>query len=284
MVLNVLALGAQLVLAGWLLRVLGLHRTMWVLPAFVFLGAAGVALGGGLLAALLLKGADGTLRYSLHRTGTELLFVPLPDSLRSRAKPVIDVVGQRGGQALASLLILAEITQNRGNTVLAVAAAALCVVWIAWAADLKGHYLNLFRAALREGALRARDDLPALDLGSLETLFSALNSRDDAEVIGAMELLAAGGRTRLIPALVLFHPSRDGRPPRPGGLHGGRTHRFRLRGRPAARPRGPAGARGRVARAHRRRTRTRRCCAATPPTRMPWCERRRWSGSSPGAG
>ena len=91
---------------------------------------------------------------------------------------------------------------------LAVAAAALSVVWIAWAADLKGHYLNLFRAALREGALRARDDLPALDLGSLETLFTALNSRDDAEVIGAMELLAAGGRTRLIPALVLFHPSR----------------------------------------------------------------------------
>ena len=208
MVLNVLALGAQLVLAGWLLRVLGLHRTMWVLPAFVFLGAAGVALGGGLLAALLLKGADGTLRYSLHRTGTELLFVPLPDSLRARAKPVIDVVGQRGGQALASLLILAEITQNRGNTVLATAAAALSVVWIAWATDLKGHYLDLFRSALREGAMRPRGDLPALDLGSLEALFTALNSRDDSEVIGAMELLAEGGRARLIPALVLFHPSR----------------------------------------------------------------------------
>jgi HEAT repeat protein len=208
MILNVLALGAQLILAGWLLRMLGLHRTLWVLPAFVFLGAAGVALGGGLLAALLLKGADGTLRYSLHRTGTELLFVPLKDSLRARAKPVIDVLGQRGGQAVASLLILAEITQNRGNTVLAVAAAALSVVWIAWAADLKGHYLDLFRSALREGAMRPRGDLPALDLGSLEALFTALNSRDDSEVIGAMELLAAGGRARLIPALVLFHPSR----------------------------------------------------------------------------
>jgi len=52
-----------------LLRVLGLHRTLWVLPTFVFLGAAGVALGGGLIAALLLKGADGTFRNSLHRFG-----------------------------------------------------------------------------------------------------------------------------------------------------------------------------------------------------------------------
>ncbi len=209
MVLNLLALFAQLVLAGWLLRVLGLHRTLWVLPALVILGASGVALGGGLVAALMLKGADGTFRNSLHRTGTELLFVPLPDSLRARAKPVIDVVGQRGGQALASLLILAEITQNRGNTVLAAAAAALAVVWIAWAAEIKTHYLDLFRSALRQGALRARGDLPALDLGSLEALFTALNSRDDAEVIGAMELLDAGGRARLIPALVLFHPSRE---------------------------------------------------------------------------
>jgi len=209
MVLNVLALVAQLALAGWLLRVLGLHRTLWVLPAFVILGASGVALGGGLVAALLLKGADGTLRYTLHRTGTELLFVPLPDGLRARAKPVIDVVGQRGGQALASLLILAEITQHRGNTVLAAAAAALGVVWIAWAAEIKTHYLDLFRSALREGALRARGDLPALDLGSLEALFTALNSSDDSEVIGAMELLDAGGRARLIPALVLFHPSRE---------------------------------------------------------------------------
>src|SRR6185503_598859 len=62
MTLNALALTAQLVLMGWVLRVLGLHRALWVLPSLVLLGSAGVAAGGGLLAALLLKGADGALR------------------------------------------------------------------------------------------------------------------------------------------------------------------------------------------------------------------------------
>jgi ATP:ADP antiporter, AAA family len=209
MVLNVLALVAQVFFLGWLLRALGLHRTLWVLPTFIFLGAAGVALGGGFALALLLKGADGTLRHSLHRTGTELLFVPLPDGLRSRAKPLIDVVGQRGGQALASLLILAEISQGRGNTVIAAAAAALSILWVAWTAEMRGRYLDLFRAALREGSMRGRVDLQALDLGSLETLFAALNSRDDHEVIGAMELLVEEGRGHLIPALILYHPSKD---------------------------------------------------------------------------
>jgi ATP/ADP translocase/HEAT repeat protein len=208
MVLNGLALLVQTVLMGWLLRVLGLHRTLWILPALIFLGAAGVALGGGLVAAYLLKGADGTLRHSLHRTGTELLFVPLPDGLRSRAKPIIDVVGQRGGQALASLLILAEISQGRGNTVLAIAAAALCILWIAWASELRRHYLDLFRAALREGSMGVRS-AHAFDLGSLEAVFSGLNSRNDPEVLGAMDILADEGRVRLIPALILFHPSKD---------------------------------------------------------------------------
>jgi AAA family ATP:ADP antiporter len=207
-ILNVLALLIQMFLMGWVFRRLGLHRALWVLPALVMLGSTGVALGGGVVAALLLKGADGTLRYSLHRTSIELLFLPLSDGLRSRAKPFIDVVGQRGGQALASLAILTDLGIRRGDAVLAGAAAALSVIWVAWAADLKSHYLELFRSALREGTLHDRADLPELDLGSLETLFGALNSRDDREVMGAMDVLAAEGRIRLIPALILYHPSQ----------------------------------------------------------------------------
>jgi hypothetical protein len=206
--LNLVALAAQVAVGGWLFRALGLHRVLWVLPALVFVGAAGVALGGGLVAALFLKGADGSLRNSVHRTGGELLYVPLKDVVRARAKPLIDLVGQRGGQALASLLILSESVLARGDAVLAGASAAVSLVWIAWVSDLKGLYLDVFRAALREGTLRPAVDLPAVDLVSLETLFGALNSADDHEVLAAMELLADEGRARLIPALILYHPSQ----------------------------------------------------------------------------
>ena len=205
-VLNVLGLLSQVLLSGWIFRVLGLHRALMILPVLLGMGALGLALGGGVIAALWLKGADGALRYSVHRTGTELLYVPLPDSLRSRAKPFLDVVGQRGGQALASLYLLAEGTLNRGDSITAAAAAALCVVWIVWAHDLKPHYFDLFRSALKEGVVKARADMPALDLGSLEALFTSLNSGDDGEVMAAMDLLVEQGRVRLVPALVLYHP------------------------------------------------------------------------------
>ena len=189
--LNILALLAQVFLMGLLLKLIGLHRSLWVLPALVLMGSTGIVFGGGVMLALLLKGADGTLRHSLHRTTIELLFVPIPDGTRSRVKPIIDVVGQRGGQALASLFILAELGVQRGDTVLAAAAAALSVIWIVLASQIREHYLNLFRSALREGAIRVDRDLPDLDLNSLEALFAALNSREDAEVIGALEFLVA---------------------------------------------------------------------------------------------
>jgi hypothetical protein len=78
---------------------------------------------------LLLKGADGVLRPSLNRMGMELLFVPIPDQLRSFAK-LTDVLGQRGGQALASLFILGRLARGGGDTTFAIVSALLCMVWV----------------------------------------------------------------------------------------------------------------------------------------------------------
>ena len=211
-------------------------------------GASGVVVGGGLVAALLMKGADGTLRPSLNRTSTELLFLPIPDHLRSRVKPAIDVIGQRGGQAVASVFILSQLALGRGDSILAVFVVVLCVAWIAAIADLRPHYVEMFRRALREGIIETRGGLPELDLVSLETLFAALNSRDDHEVIAALDLLHAEDRVHLVPALVLYHPTPAGRPPRPGAVRGRGTHRLHAGRRSPPRPPRRRGAGGRPAR------------------------------------
>ncbi|HYG68689.1 MAG TPA: hypothetical protein VD838_13565, partial [Anaeromyxobacteraceae bacterium] len=104
-VVNALALAGQVLATGWLLRVFGLPRVQWVLPALLAVGSAGVVGGVGILAAVLAKLVDGTLREG-HRTTSELLLVPVPDDLRARAKPMLEIVARRGGQALASLGIL----------------------------------------------------------------------------------------------------------------------------------------------------------------------------------
>jgi ATP:ADP antiporter, AAA family len=206
--LNALSIVAQLFLAGWLMRTLGVSRALAVLPLVVIPGAMVVAAGAGLAGALLLKSADGALRPSLNRVGVELLFVPVPEALRAAAKPAIDVLGARGGQALASVLVLAVVAWGGGNRLIAGAAILTCLLWAGVALALRPHYLDVFRGAVREGGLLEGAPLPALDLSSLEALFGVLNSREDGEVLAALELLADQGRARVLPALLLYHPSK----------------------------------------------------------------------------
>jgi ATP:ADP antiporter, AAA family len=205
--LNVLSFFTQIVVVGFVLRRFGIIAGLSVLPALLLLGG-GLMIGlGGLVAALLVKGADGALRYTLHRTTTELLFVPLTEVARRKVKAFIDVVGQRGGQALASLLILGLAALAAPPWVTAIALVVLSGAWIAVVLDLRAHYLDLFRGQIQKGMLSHLEEFPDLDVGSLETLIAGLDSESDAEVTTALELLEHEGKGRLVPALILYHPS-----------------------------------------------------------------------------
>jgi hypothetical protein len=74
---------------------------------------------------------------------------------------------------------------------------------------IKPHYLELFRQNLREGVLETHVEVPDLDLHSLEALIAALSSHNDHEVTAALDLLASYGKSNLVPALILYHPSTD---------------------------------------------------------------------------
>ncbi len=211
-VLNAAALAAQLLLTRWLLRRLGVLRSLWIMPALMLAGGVLLIGGGGLLAALVLKGTDGSLKHSLNRTITEVLYLPIPERLRRHSKAFIDMVGQRGAQALASVVILAIVAlvdPATATIVIASLLAACCLGWMWVAGGIREHYLDLFRDALREGSIDTRGGIPELDLASLEALIRTLNSDDDMEVTAAMQLLADNGKAGLIPALILYHPSEE---------------------------------------------------------------------------
>src|SRR5262249_37321392 len=133
---NVLSLLMQWFVVGWLMRAQGIDRVLSVLPAWLATGAAAVLVAGGLPGALALKSGAGALRYSLDRTVSELLFVPLPASLRGRVKGLIDALGQRGGQAAASVLILGALALH-SRLALVVGIIALALGWIVVARRLK---------------------------------------------------------------------------------------------------------------------------------------------------
>ncbi len=205
--LNVLSLVLQLTLVSWVFKRLSISSSLAILPVLLALSGVGVALGGGLFAVLAVKGADGGLRYSLHRTASELLFLPFSERARRRMKAFMDVASQRGGQAFASLLILLITALTTSTRVLAVVLTITAALWVMTARSLRKPYIEHFRRRLREGRPSRAGEFPALDISSLESLLSALDSERDPEVLAALELLEQENKVHLVPALILYHPS-----------------------------------------------------------------------------
>ncbi|MFK8004229.1 MAG: hypothetical protein AB8H86_31980 [Polyangiales bacterium] len=206
-VLNVGSLFIQLFVVRFVVRVFGPTRSLALLPGLLALGGVSLLLGGGIFAGVALKGMDGSLRHSLHRTASELLFVPMDRRLRSAAKTFVAIAAHRGGQAFSSLVILAVMAGGVSLDYLGAAIAVLSVLAVVGAMELRHHYLNVFRNRLADVAARKSLAFPELDLASFESLMEALNSPDDQRVLVVLELLGEQDRAHVIPGLILYHPS-----------------------------------------------------------------------------
>ena len=204
---NTLALLVELVVVKSLLQSTGVTRSLALLPLVVLGGASGYAVGGGLAVLLGLKVLDGGLRPSLYRVGTELLFLPIGAAVRRVIKPSIDTLGQRGGQALVSLLLLGvpQLPARAQLGAVTILLTLVAVVWVGAARGLRRHYLNRFQQQLGAGRVQM-EGVGSLDLASAEILVNGLGSSNTREVLTALDVLARSRRLRLIPALILYHP------------------------------------------------------------------------------
>ncbi len=207
--LNIVSILVQLLVVQWLIRRVNISFVLALLPALLLLGGLGLLAVGTVGMALAIKGADGSLRHSLHRTASELLYVPMTEDLRGKAKLVIELFATRGGQAFASVAILFALALGANTALLAGSLVALAALWTILAIGLYQHYVGNFRQTLSDEKAALKLRFPELDVASLETLVHTLNSKDDSRVVAAMDILHADGKSHLIGSLILHHSSRD---------------------------------------------------------------------------
>ena len=204
-VLNLLALFVQLFVTTKLLDRFGVGSALTVLPIVLLATTLGFALTGAAIMVVALRVGDGALRHSVHRVASEILFIPLPASMRDATKPMIDVIAQRGGQVAAALLALAIASNGTGTWQLAAMLAFVTALWLAVIAATRKAYVHQFRDMIAAGEIHRDARLPTLDGNAVSMLTASLSSPDENEAMAALDLL--GRRGDRIPALVLYHPS-----------------------------------------------------------------------------
>ena len=123
---GVVALLIQVFVAARVMSMAGIAASLSILPILLLIGSGGMLLIPSLVVATMARGADNTLRKSLHRSVLEYLYVPVPAKVRRKTKTFIDsVVDSAAGGVGAGVLFL----------------------WVTWG-GLPSRYLSLFVGGL----------------------------------------------------------------------------------------------------------------------------------------
>ena len=211
--IGLIPLFIQVFLSSRLLRTLGVGGAILLLPGSLMLGSAALFIAPSLLTGIFLRGADQSFRYSLNKTGLELLFLPVPMELKKRTKVFIDVFIDQVAQGLSgALLLLCTLVLGLSIRSLSLVTIALAGVWMFLAIRAYAEYVNAFRKALE----RREIDLDELnmnigDTSSVQTLVNTLQSDNERQLVYALDMLASAQAVDLLPPIrpLLAHRSAE---------------------------------------------------------------------------
>jgi ATP:ADP antiporter, AAA family len=169
--MSVLSLVVQASVSRAALRHLGIAGTLALRPALTAVGALLGVVAPGLATATAARGSHETLTNSVFRSAYELLYTPLPEAEKRRAKALVDVTVDKlaaflgsGGIALALALVPAAAT-----TLLFAVAAACSLAALAVSRTLHRGYVRTLEKSLILGRVRLDAD-DVLDQATQVTL------------------------------------------------------------------------------------------------------------------
>jgi ATP:ADP antiporter, AAA family len=203
----------QLLLTARFLRRFGIGTALFVVPVTVFLGSGGLLFWGTLGSAVVLKGSDQVLRYSVDKSTTELLFLPIPGRVKLQVKWFIDTVVWRLGDGLSGLIVLIFATLlHLPARQISWVVLLLVSCWMLAVSVARRQYV----ATLRESISQHRLDLeqsgaPVLDRSTTDLLTSNLSANDPKEILYALSLFELEQQRSTHPRIraLLSHPSAE---------------------------------------------------------------------------
>jgi AAA family ATP:ADP antiporter len=192
-------------------RYLGIGFALMVLP--VSLGATAIVmlLNAAFWAPALARVLDQSLRYTVDKTTREILFLPLPNDIKMKAKSFVDVTVDRAAKAVGALLLLVLVKPwglNLDWQRLSYASLAMTVLWVFMALRARRGYLSAFRQSIeRRDLAPAEMRLSGADLSTIEALVRELSHPEAPRVVYAIDVLESLDKRNLVTPLLLYHES-----------------------------------------------------------------------------
>lgn len=177
---NIISLALQLLVTKKFLEHFNVDTNLMILPVGIIACALLLFLVPELWLVVILKGLDGSLKQSLHKSALELLALPIPSDIKNKTKTFIDVVVDSLATGMAGLIIIFVIKGlDLPNYVITISIVVLSIVWIALVFKVKGTYLSIFKHSIekREKLQKVKTNYATL-LSNMKIIFETGGSED----------------------------------------------------------------------------------------------------------
>jgi len=193
--LNLITFVLQMFLTTFIVSRFGVGPTLQIMPVAIACASIATLLFPSLLSTAATRLTEASTRYSFNKTGTELLYLPLPLELRNRTKAFVDIFVDRlsrglGGMVLVLFTSIVGLTPSR----FAIVVLAISVVWILLSVVAQREYVATVRKRLEMRRLdldSAR--INATDPAIVEVLERTARGENGRQAAYALEVLADAG-------------------------------------------------------------------------------------------
>ena len=209
--MGLVSLVFQLAVTGPLLSAFGIRAALFVLPVVLMGGSLGVLLAPTLLMGGILRGSHYVLRYSLDKSSTELLYLPVAPEVKNQVKSFIDTFVWRSADGIAGLtLLLFANALKFGPSRVSLVNLVFLTGWIAIAHGVRREYLNVLRTAIARRTLDPeRTAASMLDSTTIDVLAQAVERGGEQQLLYGLSLFEIGREAGFHPVLrrMLDHSS-----------------------------------------------------------------------------
>lgn len=189
-----------------ILRQSGLRLALLIAPAFLLISSLAIFFVPAIYMiywAVLIKGTDKSLSYSLNQSVRELLYVPVSPEIKYRAKVFIDMFVSKFAKGLSSIILLVCFTLLHFSLrQISLVIIAFILLWFMFNLEIAREYVNTVKKNLKirwqDANLVINDNI---DLDLTKLVFDTLESKKRSSVLYAMNLMDLLKTEKLSPDL-----------------------------------------------------------------------------------
>jgi len=205
--LMVFAFFLSLLMTSNLFKRYGVRLTLLLYPLVLLLCSLGIGVAASLVLAILIKGGDKSLSYSINRSARELLYLPVSSEFKYKAIVFIEMFVDRFSKGIGGLILIPIIALNFSSyepyiRIVSVVASALIVGWIVLTLKASKEYISSVKQKISRRWERGDQVVSTeLDVEFTKLIFDTLESKDRSLDLYAMHLFDLIKQGKLTPEL-----------------------------------------------------------------------------------